>query len=710
MENLVRINLYGDLGKHVGKTWKLAVSSVGEAIEAIEILSKRKLYHYLYSKNKSGVRYKVLINENIVKYEDGNDIHAALKSEIALQRQDLRSIDIIPVIEGAGDVLDIFTTILGVALIIGGIILSGGLGAALIVAGIGLTVAGISSALTKPPSFEPFQEFESGGRPSYLFAGPQNVVREGGPVPVVYGEAIVGSQTIASNFKIEFFASEVSNSLAKLKGDLDSDLDVILYNHTYRISRHSVQNTDTPIISFDFHPLDDELIVPFHYTVQDTQTAPLTVTEVDIIKIKDTATKISSRSNFTTNFYNENTPWGQSTKFVTRGVNKFKPHLRHFSSGNSSLVVHEIKTNRSSNQIFVGGEFEHRYTLSSIIKGVGTGPAKNLICIESDGDVSTTFSHPQPNGIVSAINFQSDGKILIGGEFTAVQSTSPNRNYFARLNSNGTLDTLDLSLTGNKFIKAIEVATVNGTEYAYIAGNGGFLKKYNTSTGAEDTVFTGNLPVIGTGTIWALTILNGWLVVGGDFSFTDSSITFPCLFRVNKDTGELDTTFAFTFETLSYTNDGLKPIQDHMGDWDSLPAEAVQTYSYPRTDTFPSVRSLDIDLTSSGVYVSGSFDSVNSDESVTTRNLVFIKDDGTIDKSFNPRKPTAETGTDGHIQHVRSRRHLPTSDKKVFIGGRFTHYNSTAYTPEELDILQQRTVFTPKDRSVVNIARLFGKI
>ena len=42
------------------------------------------------------------------------------------------------------------------------------------------------------------------------------------------------------------------------------------------------------------------------------------------------------------------------------------------------------------------------------------------------------------NGEVRALAVQSDGKIIIGGDFTTVAGVS--RNYIARLNSDGSLD------------------------------------------------------------------------------------------------------------------------------------------------------------------------------------------------------------------------------------------------------------------------------
>ena len=75
------------------------------------------------------------------------------------------------------------------------------LGLALVAAGIGLMSAGIANLLTPMPEFDDFRQIEGGGRPSYLFSGPANVIREGGPVFVGYGQLLVGSQVIQSTIE-----------------------------------------------------------------------------------------------------------------------------------------------------------------------------------------------------------------------------------------------------------------------------------------------------------------------------------------------------------------------------------------------------------------------------------------------------------------------------------------------------------------------------
>jgi uncharacterized delta-60 repeat protein len=62
-----------------------------------------------------------------------------------------------------------------------------------------------------------------------------------------------------------------------------------------------------------------------------------------------------------------------------------------------------------------------------------------LARLNADGSIDDSFNPTSgPNGIVSAIDHQSDGKILIGGSFTSFEGSSAP--YVARLLSNGTLD------------------------------------------------------------------------------------------------------------------------------------------------------------------------------------------------------------------------------------------------------------------------------
>lgn len=210
---MTEITLHGELGAKIGKIWNLKISSVGEAMSAINILSKRCFFQYLLEKDKVGIKYQVLINGLPAASEkplDNYDVNIEdiKSSELLINSPKIKTIDIVPILQGSDE--GIIGVVLGVILIIVGVIISvvsygalSGVGGALIGAGVGLLAGGIISLLSSPPKFDDFREFTSGGLASYLFSGPQNTTREGGPVPLGYGRLIVGSQVIQASFDIQ---------------------------------------------------------------------------------------------------------------------------------------------------------------------------------------------------------------------------------------------------------------------------------------------------------------------------------------------------------------------------------------------------------------------------------------------------------------------------------------------------------------------------
>ena len=121
-DSLATVKFHGDLGKSIGRdTWKLAVESVGEAINAVEnqckILCKK-----LMENDKKNIKYRVLINGKDFVHDNEKDINkfeGLETSELVIKRE-IETIDIIPVVEGAGDAADIFTTIIGAILVLEG--------------------------------------------------------------------------------------------------------------------------------------------------------------------------------------------------------------------------------------------------------------------------------------------------------------------------------------------------------------------------------------------------------------------------------------------------------------------------------------------------------------------------------------------------------------------------------------------------------------
>jgi predicted phage tail protein len=215
----VEINLHGKLGKELGKaSWGLCVSSVSESLFAINKQSGGKLFMLLAEAQKQNQKYKILINDE--PWKSGSDIrfdrlHKKTKqtkkqleglkdSELTIKNPKLKKIDIVPVVEGADEV---FTIILAILIIIVGIYVGIKFGwewgAMIIMAGIGLLAAGISALLMDPPAMDEIRTLEGATSSSYLFNGPVNITREGGPVPVCYGQLLVGSQTLSAYYDVE---------------------------------------------------------------------------------------------------------------------------------------------------------------------------------------------------------------------------------------------------------------------------------------------------------------------------------------------------------------------------------------------------------------------------------------------------------------------------------------------------------------------------
>lgn len=209
MSNLVKVVLHGELGQKFGEEWLLSVSSVSEAINAIQNLTDGKFNKFLLQKEKASVKYRILINNEDFLTEKPLDEDSTIEdiknTNLVIKINNLKTIDIVPIIEGAGGGL--LNSILGGLLIVVGallVIFSGGtltyLGVGLIMIGAGLLAAGITALLAKPPTFDDFRTIGGGAKLSYLFNGPENVTKEGGPIPVGYGKLLVGSQVIGASY------------------------------------------------------------------------------------------------------------------------------------------------------------------------------------------------------------------------------------------------------------------------------------------------------------------------------------------------------------------------------------------------------------------------------------------------------------------------------------------------------------------------------
>ena len=190
---LREIRLYGQLAKFVGKRRFLAaVDTAGEAVRFL-IANFPGIEAHI---SEPGRYYRVKVGDHAI---DGEDLHGPVGGN---------AISIVPVIGGAGAVGKILAGVALVALAIfvpglglglaGSIVTSVGLlGGALILGGVSQLLTP-TSRIAQSSTNSGTMETELDPQKSYSFSGIQNTSRQGVPVPIVYGETIIGSVVISA--------------------------------------------------------------------------------------------------------------------------------------------------------------------------------------------------------------------------------------------------------------------------------------------------------------------------------------------------------------------------------------------------------------------------------------------------------------------------------------------------------------------------------
>jgi predicted phage tail protein len=195
---LRKIKLYGKLAKFIGH--RVLEADVATAAEAVRFLLANwpELEAHM-----SDQHYRVSIGTYDIDLEELH--HPAGAAPISF----------VPVVTGAGAVGRIIAGIalialsFGIASLAAGAALAGSLsGFALqaiafgtqagLLAGIGLALGGVAQLLTPTPRVPQGPDKQDDPRKSYSFSGIQNTSRQGVPVPIVYGETLVGSVVISA--------------------------------------------------------------------------------------------------------------------------------------------------------------------------------------------------------------------------------------------------------------------------------------------------------------------------------------------------------------------------------------------------------------------------------------------------------------------------------------------------------------------------------
>ncbi|MGA2852646.1 MAG: Calx-beta domain-containing protein [Verrucomicrobiota bacterium] len=354
-------------------------------------------------------------------------------------------------------------------------------------------------------------------------------------------------------------------------------------------------------------------------------------------------------------------------------------------------------------KIIIGGNFTafNGYNLFHIAR------------LNSDGSVDTTFNPGLgANGMVWAVCLESDGRILIGGEFTSYNGVL--RNYLARLNADGSLDTgFDPGVSVNGPIYTLAVPSSSSLNISR-STDGGELEDVNpVNVGApagilnvhwdfkiqkdDMKVFYGDTNVTrGTGVLIfdsgetnnpvdPVTQQYIWLDFTIPFYPTNGLTTNVITIVMNQGNGEPGTLWYYTasvttlataqvyaggaFDKADGVNSGGVVRFKGDGSLDTAFAPGIGTFN-PVTKTNDPVYALAVQ-SDGQLLIAGGFSYLDL---VSYNGICRLNRDGTVDLSFSPGAGTFNPLTDISDTIYAM---LLQPDGEILIGGDFTTYNQT---------------------------------
>jgi uncharacterized delta-60 repeat protein len=318
--------------------------------------------------------------------------------------------------------------------------------------------------------------------------------------------------------------------------------------------------------------------------------------------------------------------------------------------------------------------------------------------LEGNGALDTSFGGTGGlNNQVRALALQADGRVVVGGAFTAFGATAAN--YVARLNSDGTLDTAFAAGIGSGFSGPLHSVSLQadgmilaGGEFGSFNGATQYLAARLNADGTRDPGFL-TLGFNGGGVQALVPDASGRLIAGGTFNghFNPGGYQARASFaRLNGD-GTLAAGFDFAIRTLG--NIGINSTQPLAGGkvlvtgyfthlrGVAVPNSLARLNADGTVDTTfnPGGAGADYNVQVAAVQpdgrilISGQFSAYNG---VSTGRIARLKADGTLDPTFNPGS--------GLNLSAYTLQFLPGG--RIFAGGLFTAINGVS--AERVAVLQ----------------------
>ncbi|HVS51805.1 MAG TPA: hypothetical protein VHD62_05565 [Opitutaceae bacterium] len=394
-------------------------------------------------------------------------------------------------------------------------------------------------------------------------------------------------------------------------------------------------------------------------------------------------------------------------------------------------------------KILVAGQFS-----SFRPNGADVGTTRNnLARLNPDGSLDATFN-PNVNGPVRAIYLQPDGRIVIGGDFTAVQpngaATATARGRIARLNPDGSLDSTFSFTVTNVFngitlqaqVLALAVQSdgalvVGGTFTNVQAGTAAALTRHDifriAANGSLDATYDPNP----NGTVLALAPhVDGKMLVGGGFTtFQENgkpaATTRNRIARLNRD-GTVDSQFDPNANngvtSFAVQRDGKIVLGGYFTTLQPLGNDTAANRSHLArlnvdgsldSEFFPNAAGDVYSLTlepDGGLIIGGTFSSVWARGGASESRFYAARftPDGSVDADFNPN-------VNAEVDAATFQ-----SDGKIVLGGFFTRSGPAGVTTSVIrnriarvnpnGSLDVGLALDPGGRPLVSITQADGKI
>ncbi|MBS0616924.1 MAG: hypothetical protein JSR44_01955, partial [Spirochaetes bacterium] len=337
-----------------------------------------------------------------------------------------------------------------------------------------------------------------------------------------------------------------------------------------------------------------------------------------------------------------------------------------FDPGQGTSAIIRVIQLQSDGKILIGGDFISY-----------NGTTRNRAArLNSDATLDTSFNPGTVNGSITTYALQNDGKIIVGGAFTSYYGYAVNR--IVRALADGSIDLAFNPGTGadnvvyatlvqsdGKIVIAGNFTTYNGTSrnrIARINSNATLDTTFDPGTGADDIVMA------------LAQQSDGKIFIGGHFN-TYNGIARSRIARLNTD-GSVDSTFDSGSDNrgdvnkLALQNDGkilmTGTIWQYKGSGSNSILSVLPDGSFDVQfgSTFCASSIDNLSLQSDGKIIIACNYYVGGTPRI---NIARLNSDGSIDTAWD-----IGTGGENAVLGLAQQ-----SDGKILVGGSFTSYNGT---------------------------------